>query len=369
MSPADSITPLLPDYTGACVSNIVPALLQYADIGAGWIPDDVLQARQVVLLVIDGLGYDQLAERAHLAPTLASMLRGPITTVAPTTTATALTSIATGTSPGEHGLVGYKMWVGGELLNALRWTSPLGDARERIDPIDLQPITPFVGSSPAVISQAQFETSGFTEAHLRDTDYRPYWLPSSIPVEIGAALRNGDEFVYAYYDGIDKIAHITGLGAHYDAELGAVDALVSDVVDALPAGAALVVTADHGQVQVGERVCAIAPEVLAMTAHVSGEARFGWLHAHGGHDAELLAAATDAHADTCWVVPVDQVLDEGWFGAEVSSPARARLGDVALVAREPVALVDPAHPGPLLQSRHGSLTSAEMMVPLLSAVG
>lgn len=368
MRAADPVVPILPDYAGGCVSNIVPALLQHADIGAGWIPDDVLKARQVVLLVVDGLGYDQLVARSHVAPTLTSMLRRSITTVAPTTTATALTSIATGTSPGEHGLVGYKMWVGGELLNALRWSSPLGDARERIDPTDLQPVTPFVGSSPAVISQAQFATTGFTEAHLRDTDYRPYWLPSSIPVEIGRALRDGEPFVYAYYDGIDKIAHITGLGEHYDAELSAVDALVADVVAALPPGAALVVTADHGQVQVGDRMHAIDPEIMAMTAHVSGEARFGWLHANGGQDAQLLAAATEAHGDTCWVASVDQVLDECWFGAEVSSPARARLGDVALVAREPVALVDPANPGPMLQSRHGSLTSAEMMVPLLSVV-
>ena len=75
-------------------------------------------------------------------------------------------------------MIGYKMWVGGELLNSLRWSSPLGDARDRIDPLDLQPITPFVGTAPPVVSQAQFMTTGFTEAHLRETDYRPYWLAS-----------------------------------------------------------------------------------------------------------------------------------------------------------------------------------------------
>ena len=52
--------PLLPDYGGACVSNLIPALLQHAEIGRGWIPDDVLEARQVVLFVVDGLGWDQL---------------------------------------------------------------------------------------------------------------------------------------------------------------------------------------------------------------------------------------------------------------------------------------------------------------------
>jgi hypothetical protein len=67
-----------------------------------------------------------------------------------------------------------------------------------------------------------------------------------------------------------------------------------------------------------------------------------------------------------WVVSRDQVVDEGWFGPKVSDAARARLGDVALVAREPVAFHDPDDSGPYeLVGRHGSLTSAEMLVPLL----
>lgn len=360
--------PVIPDYAGACVSNIVPALLEHADIGRGWIPDSVLEAKQVVLLVIDGLGYDQLCDRAHLCPNLMPMLRQPITTVAPTTTATALTSITTGSSPGEHGLVGYKMWVAGELLNALRWSSPLGDASTRIDPTEFQPLTPFGGKAPAVISQAEFVESGFTRAHLRDTEYIPYWMSSSIQIEVGRCLSRGDRFVYAYYDGIDKIAHITGLGDHYDAELRLVDALVADIVDVLPPGAALLVTADHGQVQVGDAIESIDPAVMALSAHISGEARFVWLHAKGGAAEELLAAASAAHSDVAWIVPVQQVLEEGWFGAEVSSVARSRLGDVAMVAHQPVALVDPNNPGPVLQSRHGSLTRAETLVPLLTAI-
>ncbi len=360
--------PTIPDYARACVSNIVPALLTHRDIGRGWIPDDVLDAKQVVLLVIDGLGYEQLQDRREVCPTLMSMLQGPITTVAPTTTATALTSITTGSSPGDHGMVGYKIWVGGEVLNALRWSSPRGDAIDRIDPADVAPITPFLGTRPPVISHGQFAGSGFTRAHLRDTEYVPFWLPSSIPLEVETAARSGHRLVYAYYDGVDKIAHITGLGEHYEAELRFVDALVADTARRMPAGAALLVVADHGQVQVGDSVQTIAPEVLALSSHLSGEARFVWLHAAGGRGQDLLAAATHSHGDVAWVVSVEQTLDEGWFGADVGAAARARLGDVAMVCHEPVALVDGDKPGPKLQSRHGSLTSAEVLVPLLAAV-
>lgn len=360
--------PVLPDYAGACVSNMTPALLQHAEIGRGWMPDEVLDAKQVVVLVLDGLGFDQLVERADAAPTLTSLLARSITTVAPSTTATALTSIATGSAPGEHGVVGYKIWIGGEVLNALRWSSGQGDARERLDPADVQPLTPFCGLSPVVVSQAQFADTGFTAAHLRETQYTPYWLISSIPVEIRKALLCGERFVYAYYDGIDKVAHITGLTDHYEAELRAVDRLVGDILAALPTGVALVVTADHGQVQVGESIIEIAPSVVDLTSQISGEARFVWLHATGARRSDLLAAATEAHGSVAWVVPAEQVIDEGWLGPTVSSPARARLGDVAMVAHEPVALVDPERPGPLLQSRHGSLTREEMLVPLITAI-
>jgi hypothetical protein len=102
----------------------------------------------------------------------------------------------------------------------------------------------------------------------------------------------------------------------------------------------------------------------------SGEGRFRWLHARPGAQADLLAACRDAHADTAWIVSREQVVDEGWFGPAVAAPVAARLGDVALVAREPVTFYDAADSGPFeLVCRHGSLTSAEMLVPLLVAPG
>jgi predicted AlkP superfamily pyrophosphatase or phosphodiesterase len=93
-------------------------------------PEPVAGADQVVLLVLDGLGWDQLQDRRHLAPTLSSMLGGPITSVSPSTTATALTSIATGLTPGVHGVMGYRVAVDHEVLNILRWSTPQGDARK-----------------------------------------------------------------------------------------------------------------------------------------------------------------------------------------------------------------------------------------------
>jgi Type I phosphodiesterase / nucleotide pyrophosphatase len=363
--------PVLPTYSGPNVRGLIPAFLgpRRAPRPA-WIPAAAAGAAQVVLLVVDGLGWDQLRDRIHLAPTLAAMDGGPITTVAPTTTATALTSIATGLTPGEHGLIGYRMEIGGDVLNVLRWYADrTGDARRLHEPARVQPFEPFMGQAVPVVSKAELESSGFTAAHLRGSRPRGWRVASSLPIEVGSLLRAGEPFVYAYYDGIDKIAHERGFGPFYDAELAAVDALVAQIIHALPAGAALVVTADHGQVHVGDRIVQVADDVRRHVARSSGEGRFRWLHARPGASADLLVAATERHGELAWVVSREQIVDEGWFGPVVSPPVQARLGDVALVARDDVSFDDPADSGPYpLVCRHGSLTAAEVYVPLLAAV-
>jgi hypothetical protein len=351
------------------VRGIVPALLAPRSVALPeWFPTPVREARQVVLLVIDGMGWEQLRERTHLAPTLAAMAGGPITTVAPSTTATALASIATGLTPGEHGLVGYRMEVAGDVLNVLRWNTSRGDARRSIEPAATQPFAPFMGERVPVVGKADLEGSGFTEAHLRGSRPLGYRLTSSLPVTISTLLEAGERFVYAYYDGIDKVAHERGFGPFYDAELNAVDRLVGDVLDLLPAGAVLLVTADHGQVQVGENAVTPHADVLRCVRAQSGEGRFRWLHARAGASDELAAAATLHHGHHAWVRTRGQMIDEGWFGPVVSPPVAARYGDVALVPFAPITFHDPDDSGPFpLVCRHGSLTSAEMLVPLLAA--
>ncbi|MEC7292387.1 MAG: PglZ domain-containing protein, partial [Actinomycetota bacterium] len=68
-----------------------------------------------------------------------------------------------------------------------------------------------------------------------------------------------------------------------------------------------------------------------------------------------------------WVRTKDQILDEGWFGRQISDQAKERLGEIALLARDPVAFLDKENPGPKLVGRHGSLTETEVYVPLITS--
>lgn len=360
--------PLLPAYGGACLTSIVPSLLGSPQ-DRRWMPAAAHEAAQVVLLVLDGLGWGQLQAHAQLAPALAGMDGGPITSVAPTTTATALTSINTGLAPADHGVVGYRVRVGArDVLNVLRWRIDDKDARKQVPPADFQPQPAFAGTAPPVVTKADFQDTGFTGAHLRGAKLHGWKVASSLVVDVRRLLAAGEPLVCAYYDGIDKIAHERGFGEYYDAELRTVDRLVADLVSVLPAGAILMVTSDHGQVQVDGPPIAIAPELAADVDLQSGEGRFRWLHARPGTAGRLEEAAHRHYDDVAWVRTRQEVIDEGWLGGVPAPDVAHRLGDVALVAFEPVAFLDPTDTGESqLVCRHGSMTAAEVLVPLLVA--
>jgi len=364
--------PVIPDYSGANLTGIIPGcLLGTSGRRPNWFPQPLQEAERIVLLVIDGLGYEQLLRHAHIAPNLMSLVGGSITTIAPSTTASALTSLVTGASPAEHGIVGYRMDMGDSIMNSLRWWSDTRDLRKVHPPATVQPIPPFVGMTIPVVSRAELEGSAFTEAHLRGSRPCGWRAASSIVAQCANLISSGEKFVYAYYDGVDKIAHERGFGAYYDSEIAATDWLVGSLLNTLPSGTTLAITADHGQVQVGDNVVHLSDDIKASLHHQSGEGRFRWLHAKRGQESDLLQIATDSYSDIAWVASRDQVIEEAWLGpargGRIADQVKRRLGDVALVPFTATTFDDPLDSGPFsLVCRHGSLTADEMFVPFLA---
>ncbi len=172
----------------------------------------------------------------------------------------------------------------GEVLNVLRWTTAAGDARQTIPPQKVQPTLPFLGHRPPVITRAEFARTGFTQAHLDGVRFTGYRM-AVVAGDGDRALdpQRPSRSCTRYYDGVDKVSHEYGLGVHYDAEVAAADRLVGDVLDAAAPGTAVVVVSDHGQVEVGDNVVPLAPDVIAHVSLQSGEGRFRWLHARPGH--------------------------------------------------------------------------------------
>ncbi len=356
-----------PAFEGASIAGLVPALLGVRD--ASWLPEPVREADAVVLLVLDGLGWNALRLHAVDMPELAMMAGGPITTVVPATTASALTSIATGLAPAQHGILGYRMLVGGEVLNVLRWT--VAGRGRTPDPFDVQRHTAFLGRPVPVVTRSEFRGSGFTQAHLRGGKFVGWHTTAALVEHCLVEIEAGERLVYAYYPGIDSVAHEFGLhGRVYPRELATADALVGALLDVLPKRAALLVTADHGQIHLEPESWIAVPDLGVMTTAMAGDGRFRYLYARKGAARDLLAAAREQFGARAWVWSRGELLDEGLLGADATGSVPGRIGDVILAARDDVAFVDPALPNEVkLRSGHGSLTPDEMLVPLVAAHG
>lgn len=368
VSNAFSPEPIRPDYDGACVAGIVPAVL--GSHREPWLPAPCEGAETIVLLVIDGLGWNAIGEHRALFPAMSAMEGGPITTIVPSTTTTALTSITTGVPPAVHGLLGYTMRFGPDMLNLLRWTLVAGGKPP--EPARVQPQPAFLGKPVPTVTRSQFIEMGFSQAHLRGA--RMFgWRAVSTLIEVCRRQAEARErLVYAYYDGVDIVAHARGLhDPNYTRELSYVDRLVDELLDALPEHATLIVTADHGQIHLERGSWLTLDAVAPMIDVYAGDGRFRSLFARPGAAADLHAGIEDLYGGRAWVFSRERLLDEGWLGPERPSAAiAARVGDVVIAARDPVAFADPSNTVELgLRSGHGSITPDEMLVPLVGARG
>ena len=358
--------PVRPEYAGPCVTRVVNALASAAP--EPWVPDAVRDAAAVVLLVVDGLGWPMLQSRHTEMPTLAGLRGGPITTVAPSTTAVALTSLTTGLAPAQHGVTGYRMRIGTDILNVLRWK--VAGSSEAPEPKDIQPRDAFGGRHLPAVTRKAFANTGFSECHLRGARHVGWSTTSNLVEACRGLVASGERFVYAYYDGLDVTGHERGLrDGYWTRELAFVDALVAELLDALPESVAVAVCSDHGHVHTDEKLELGA--LASMVAAYGGDSRFRELHAKPGAAADLLAAARDRFASVAWVMTRDELFDDGWLGTEPPSPVvRRRVGDVVLAARAAVTFVDPTNQGEAkMLSGHGSLTADEMLVPLVAGRG
>ena len=333
-------------------------------------PPVVADASAVVVLVLDGLGWRQLEQRANVAPVLNSLAGGPISTVAPSTTATALSSIATGLTPAEHGILGYRMLMRGAVTNMLRWATDEGVRRHDVSPREFQPARAFCGQRVPYVTSQELIGSSFSDAHLFGGVAHGYRALSSLPVVVSELVRSGATFVHAYYAGVDKIAHERGFGEFYDAELACADRMVDDLLNRLPRDAVVLVTADHGQVEVRDRLLYPSDDLLRLIELQSGEGRMRWMHARPGAEAELFEAACEEFGGVAWVRRRSEAIAEGWFGPNFPAPMNGRLGDVVIAPFAPVSLFEEADSGPFnLICRHGSLTEDEVLVPLIAGEG
>jgi len=342
------------------------------------------RADRVVVMLVDGLGAVPLKARAGHARTLVGALTkaGVIDSGFPTTTASALATLTTGERPGQHGLVGYSVLdtVNDRLIKQLSgWDSAL-------DPSVWQPVpTVFEkavarGLQAIAIGPERYRSTGFSAGVLRGAEYR---AGSTISDRVDVALewlRSGATGIaYVYVPELDMTGHANGWeSADWTQRLETIDGAVRDLSSALAPGDSLVVTADHGVLDIAEHnhifVDAV-PELLDGVRFLAGEPRCLQVHFEADATRDQRARVLDAwrahESSRSWIATREEAIAAGWFG-DVRADVAPRIGDFLVAARKDVAYYDSreiklgAHG---MIGQHGSWSAAEVKIPLLKYFG
>lgn len=333
--------------------------------------------RSAAVLLIDGLGMSALQRRAgHGRRLLAAIPAqgGIIESGFPTTTASALASLTTGLAAGEHGLVGYSAidTDGDRVVNQLTgWDEGMRPREWQPHPTVFERAAA-AGVDAVVVGAERYRDTGFTEAVLRGARFE---AQRSIGDRIarGLELLRGSEprLVYIYVPELDMAGHADGVESpHWTERLEELDASLAALERGVPADAGVLLTADHGMLDVAEhrRLVLEADDPLwPGIRHVAGEPRC--LHL-GLEDAREAQAVRDrwlaAEGGRSWVVTRDEAIAAGWFGP-VADAARSRLGDVIVAARAQVAYYDgrtATDRALAMVGQHGSFSPDELRVPL-----
>ncbi|MGW4367159.1 alkaline phosphatase family protein [Nocardia takedensis] len=371
-----------PRYGSGSLADVLPSVL--ACLGVPGEQDRLglgLTARRVCVLLIDGLGAAALAANAEIAPFLTSLPPVTITAGFPSTTATSLSSLGVGLPPGQHGIVGYLTTVPGQdrLVNMLRWRlhgeGPHVDLLRELSPEQFQPNpTAFERAAADGIAVTQVAptyqaASGLTRAVLRGNEFRPSLSVGDMIDGVATALRAGDRsLVYAYHGDLDSTGHVRGPSSEaWLLELAHVDRLAAAIAAHLPPDSALLVTADHGMVELTSTVdYDRTPTLREGVERLGGEPRARHVYTREGAAEDVARAWREQLGADFAVLTRAEAIGRGWFGPVVTPEIAHRIGDLVVAAGGTRGIVrsgdEPLQAA--LIGHHGSLTTDELDIPL-----
>ena len=341
-------------------------------------------AQRICVVLADGLGRNLLKQKSAHTPFLRSVLQAGqgnvpvwLDSAFPSTTAASLASFGTGLAPGQHGMVGYDVLD----PDQDQVVNMLGNWDPGVDPRRWQPFpTVFERAADHVevttVSLPQFSDSPMTQAALRGGSFVTGITSHARTAAAAEAMAGaGPSLMYFYVNELDKAGHRHGCqSSQWEHQLEELDATVRRLHDTLPPGTTVLLTADHGMLDVPEsqRIDYSAdPALLAGVRHTAGEPRMVHLYLEPGLGeagrARLLGAWRARFGDRIWAFTREEAIAGGLFG-EVRAQAAPRIGDVMIAARDVLALYDTRRARPTaleVVGQHGSLTKAEREVPLL----
>jgi hypothetical protein len=380
----------LPNYRGGSIVNLMASIMAARGVDQRIYPtlkllppQELREARKLVLFVIDGLGHAHL-KQASPSGVLRRHLRGPITSVFPSTTASAITTFLTGTAPQQHGLTGWFTYFRGldRVVTVLPFLDRVTNAPLTAEGIDARRLfdrpsafTQMAARAYVVVPE-RIANSPYTLHHCAGAVIRPYRSMGRFFSAVKTILREGEgpAYIYAYWPELDHLAHEHGLASRsVSTHLAQLEAAFEGFLDAISGTrSAIIVSADHGIIDSGpSRLIEIEdhPELAGMLARpLCGERRAAFCYVHPEAHARFEAyVAKRLEAYTRLMRGAD-LIEGGYLGIGPAHPQLAeRVGDYALLMREDYTIKDWVASEKRFHhiGTHGGLSPQEMYVPLV----
>lgn len=380
--PASAFETVRPAYGSGSLADLLPSVCAHLGVPG---ERDVLGlterldgVERVGVLLVDGLGYYQLPLARAYGKTLFDLSAdaGSLTSGFPSTTPVSLVTLGTGVPAGSHGILGFTVRrPDGRIVNHVHWGHDP-------DPLLWQPMpTRFetaaaAGVDVSVVTRPEFEHSGLSISANQGAKFVGARNGAEVAELMAAALgaATGPALVYGYHPDLDHEGHGHGVNSPQWQEAAAgVETLLDRLVHSLPPRSALLVVADHGQLNVPQDArydMADNPALGKGVIGVAGEPRLRYLYAAPGALDDVAATWRDVLGEDADVLTREEAIAAGWYGSVPAAHA-GRIGDLVVMCRNrAIALAGGWEPPSVagLVAYHGSSTAAEMMIPLLIAV-
>ena len=348
--------------------------------GAQSLKKQIRPSSHLVLVIVDGLGLELLHRHLH-SGFLIDHLADRIEAVFPSTTAAALTSLATGAYPAEHAIPGWWIYLDEHDLSAV--SLPFVDRRDGTD-LRLRGVTSKqVFTAPSLLPRMNCDTAMVTLVPFVDSVYTSYSsggcrrigyerISDGIEATARRVAEAADQtFTQLYLPQLDELCHHRGVdGEEVSLMLRMIESELMRLRRSLPGEARLIITADHGHVNLppSQRILLREDDELLglLRAWPSGEPAVPVFHVRSGCEGRFRSMFRERLGEQFALLSIDEVDEMRLLGPEPLTPlARRRFGDFIGITPQPRSLRaanDPGHRG-----IHAGLTAAEMFVPLILA--
>jgi len=320
------------------------------------------EASTYVLMLFDGLGTHQLSHPN--ARTLAQAERGPIQAMFPTTTTVNLSTLVTGLTPKNHGVIGHHMFVPElqKVVNVLKWILPGGgevdfDPTNFLPPDNLWERLRRAGIEPITVQPGPFERSPLSRMLYRGCRMEPVWNEQETIAATKELAQKPSRLIFTYLPHVDIAAHISGQNSReYADALGTAARVWDSVCNALGEHAAAVGTADHGHLDYESNAKVLIPK--RADCQFYGDSRSLYVRTQD----PTLGPRLEKELPATWHGAAEI---EAWLGEGTAHPNLGpRLPSGVLMADDGVLLI-PSNMDKRLIGYHGGLDPRETLIPML----